>query len=118
MTNVYCLVDKITDGLSYSEGIFTNSNAFKNSNIDNATLHVPSSSIDAYKYTAPWCEFGNIVALTDDELDPSNIVLTNYDSSPYPIKYFNLDGKRIPKPQRGLNIIKMSDGTTKKMFIK
>ena len=86
--------------------------------IENATLHVPASSIDAYKNTRPWSRFGNIVALTDDDLKPSSIVLTNSDSSPYPIKYFNLDGKRVPKPQRGLNIIKMSDGTTKKMFIK
>jgi hypothetical protein len=87
-------------------------------NIENATLQVPASSIDAYKNTRPWSRFGNIVALTDEELDPSSIVLTNSDSSPYPINYFNLDDKRIPKPQRGLNIIKMSDGTTKKMFIK
>ena len=87
-------------------------------NIENATLHVPSFSIEAYKNTEPWCDFGNIVALTDEELDPSSIFLTNSDSSPNPINYYNMDGKRIPKPQRGLNIIKMSDGTTKKIFIK
>ena len=87
-------------------------------NIENATLQVPASSIDAYNETNPWCLFGNIVALTDDELNPTSIVLTNTDKPLYPTDYFNLDGKRIPKPQRGLNIIKMSDGTTKKMFIK
>ena len=79
---------------------------------------MPAGSIEDYRATAPWRDFGNIVALTDEDLDPSSIVLTNSDGSPYPIKYFNLDGKRVPKTQRGLNIIKMSDGTTKKMFIK
>ena len=118
MTNVYCLVDKISDGSSNSEGLFTDIYTFDNSVIKNTTLHVPASSIDAYKNTAPWCDFGNIVALTNEGSDSSSIVLTNSDSSTYPVNYFNLDGKRIPKPQRGLNIIKMSDGTTKKMFIK
>ena len=118
LTNAYCLVDHISDGSSDSEGIFAAPNAFFGIYLENATLHVPASSIDAYKNTAPWCDFGNIVALTDEELDPSSIVLTNSDSSPNPIYYFNLDGKRISKPQRGLNIIKMSDGTTKKIIIK
>lgn len=31
--------------------------------------------------------------------------------------YYSLDGKRLAKPQRGLNIIRMSDGTTKKVII-
>jgi hypothetical protein len=118
LSDVYCLVDQISDGSSDSEGIFAAPNAFFDIYLENATLHVPASSIDAYKTTYPWCDFGNIVALTEEESDPSSIVLTNSDSSPYPIKYFNLDGKRISKPQRGLNIIKMSDGTTKKIFIK
>ena len=30
---------------------------------DNTTLHVPNASIDAYKTTAPWSQFKNIVAM-------------------------------------------------------
>ena len=30
-------------------------------------------------------------------------------------KYYSIDGKRLSQPQKGLNIIKMSDGTTRKV---
>ena len=98
--------------------LYTNTKAFEGSYVEYTTLHVPASAINTYKTTEPWSGFGEIVALTDEELDPSSIVLTNSDSSPYPINYYNMDGKRIPKPQRGLNIIKMSDGTTKKELLR
>ena len=34
-----------------------------------ATLHVPTASIEAYKTTSPWSEFGTIVEIEDDELE-------------------------------------------------
>lgn len=39
------------------------SNAFENSYIEYSTLHVPANSINKYKETEPWKNFGNIVAL-------------------------------------------------------
>ena len=33
-------------------------------------------------------------------------------------EYYTLDGKRLKAPQKGVNIIRMSDGTTKKVIIK
>lgn len=39
------------------------SDAFENSYIEYATLHVPANSINKYKETEPWKNFGNIVAL-------------------------------------------------------
>ena len=32
--------------------------------------------------------------------------------------YYSPDGKRLPAPQRGLNIVRTPDGTTKKVFVK
>ena len=34
------------------------------------------------------------------------------------VQYYSIDGKRISTPQRGLNIIRTSDGTTKKIIVK
>ena len=34
---------------------------------------------------------------------------------PVPSKYYTLDGKQLSAPQKGLNIVKMSDGTTRKV---
>ena len=31
---------------------------------------------------------------------------------------YALDGREIAQPQKGLNIVKMSDGTTRKVFVK
>ena len=37
--------------------LFRRGNAFANSDIEYTTLHVPTTSIDAYKKTAPWSGF-------------------------------------------------------------
>jgi hypothetical protein len=74
LTDVYCLVDKLSNGrIVDDQHLDTDYSAFYNSYIEYATLHVPASAIDAYKNTEPWCHFGEIVALTDDEtLNPGD----------------------------------------------
>ena len=45
----------------YAEAVpSTDYYAFVDSNIENATLHVPASAIEAYKTTEPWSDFGTI----------------------------------------------------------
>ena len=80
-----------------------------------ATLHVPASSVAAYKETYPWSEFGRIVVLTDDDPTPTGMnslkAADNIKEATY-----SLDGRHLSNPQRGLNIVRMSDGTTKKVI--
>ncbi len=54
LMDVYCYAKEIPN---------TDSDAFNQSNIGNATLHVPAVSIDSYKATSPWNGFGKIVPL-------------------------------------------------------
>ena len=55
---------KLTDVTCMAENVpFTSSDAFEGSLIEYATLHVPEASIEAYKVTAPWCNFKNIVSV-------------------------------------------------------
>ena len=56
--NVYCYAEEVPSAIS---------DAFDDSNIKNATLHVPASSIEAYKTTAPWSDFGTIKAIEGTE---------------------------------------------------
>ncbi|MBR4644320.1 MAG: leucine-rich repeat protein [Bacteroidaceae bacterium] len=51
----------------------TGKDVFKDSNIASATLHVPASSIEQYKTTLPWSNFGNFVGLT-----PASIEINEY----------------------------------------
>ena len=57
LKDVYCLAEKVPT---------TESNAFYNSNIANATLHVPAVAIDAYRDAEPWNQFKEIVSLEGD----------------------------------------------------
>ena len=109
MKDVFCYANDVPT---------TNGEAFSETPIGNATLHVPAASIDIYKNAIEWQNFGNIVALTDDDPNPTGIESTKEDKISYPVSTYTIDGKRINKAQRGLNIIKMSDGTTKKVIIK
>lgn len=58
----YC--SKLTDVYCYAESVpSTGSDAFTESNIQNATLHVPGSKA-AYEAVSPWNGFGEIVEMT------------------------------------------------------
>lgn len=100
------------------EGLYTHLPAFTESYLQNMTLHVPAASIESYRSMEPWRQFGNIVALTDDDLKPTGMVLLKEDDHSYPVCTYSIDGRHLQKEQRGLNIIRMSDGTTKKVMIK
>lgn len=43
-------------------------NQFDGSYIEYATLHVPSAVINDFKATEPWCNFGKIVPIDDEEI--------------------------------------------------
>ena len=60
----------LTDVHCYAENVpSTPWNAFNNSPISTATLHVPAASLEAYKTTHPWYEFGTIAIEYDAEID-------------------------------------------------
>ena len=74
-----------------AEDVFTNRT--------NAILYVPEGSKSAYQTADYWKEFKEIV-----EIDPSGIdqIMSNDKNN---ATIFTLDGKRIKKPQKGINII-------------
>ena len=54
--NVYCYAEKV---------LSADRSSFDDSNIKNATLHVPASAIEAYKITTPWSNFRTIKAIEE-----------------------------------------------------
>lgn len=77
LTDVYCLAKNIPE---------TVTNAFDNSNIDKATLHVPKGSLEAYHATEPWSGFGKFVAEEESE----SLEISSAGQLPYYSQY-NLD---------------------------
>lgn len=51
--------------------------------------------------------------------DGSTVILgLNGSDKPVAMQYFSLDGKKLSAPQKGINVVKMSDGTSKKVLVK
>ena len=47
----------------------------------------------------------------------TSVIGINGADQPVAQQYFSLDGKKLSAPQKGLNIVKMSDGTTHKVIV-
>ena len=109
LKDVYCYAEQVPD--TYDGSLF------ESSAIGEATLHVPVASIYNYESTAPWSGFGIIVPLTDGDPIPTAIkdIPCNITDDG---QYFTIDGKRSATPRRGVNIIRMDDGTTRKFVVK
>ncbi len=85
---------------------------FYNCHVEYATLHVPEASISVYQENDVWKDFGNTVALTSED---TGVNSANLDSKKI-VSYYSLDGQSIKSRTHGFFIVKMSDGTTRKVF--
>ena len=79
------------------------------------TLLVPDGSLISYQAADQWKEFF-FMDLDPDGIKPiENGKLTMDNDAD---DWYDLNGRKLSKPQRGINIIRMSDGTTKKVLLK
>ena len=118
LTEVYCLADNVPS---------TNDKAFYGSAIKSATLYVPQLSVDVYSETSPWSKFGTIIGLTQDEIDGIEEIK---DDSLTPAlskgegEWYDLSGRKTNSLPSGrsvgghINIVRHSDGTTRKVMVK
>ncbi len=95
------------------EGKSSNEPVFSTFTYINATLYVPEGTLIKYKSVKGWRDF-----LFIEEGIPSGIEGVKTDVDKTEVSRYTLDGKKLSEPQEGINIIKMSDGTTKKVIVK
>lgn len=69
LENVYCYSEKVPS---------TNTNAFENSYINGSTLYVPAASINAYKTTVPWSDFGTFKTIEGGSTQRCKIPTISY----------------------------------------
>ena len=77
----------------------------------NPTLHVPVGCRSVYANAECWKNFSNIV----EDLSAIEDVA---DDNPSVVKLYNLDGQESDGTEKGIYIVKYSDGTTKKVLVK
>ncbi len=80
------------------------------------TLIVPQGYVDAYRTAPQWKEFFFM-----DEVDPDGI--KDIKNEELRMKngegdWYDLSGRKLDKPQNGINIIRYADGTSKKVLVK
>lgn len=90
----------------------TVANKVTTSNCPNMTLHVPSGTLDAYKSAPVWGTFGTIL---DDANSVSEIDVDDADSI---LNIYDMQGKEQRELTPGINIVRYSNGTVRKVIVK
>ncbi len=87
-------------------------NALNDINKFNCTLHIAEGTLSAYQAADQWKDFFFI----NDDL-PNAIVGIDSENLKEVSRY-NINGCKIDIPQKGINIIRYKDGSTKKVLVK
>ena len=84
---------------------------FNECDAKNCTVYVPKGTYDAYKSS----EFGYFEKIV--EFDASGIDKVTTSTNAKEVSRYSVNGKRLSAPAKGLNIVKYSDGSVKKVVV-
>ena len=85
---------------------------FKGFDISKCTLYVPLGTKQAYSETEVWRDYGEI-----KEYDVSGVDKVDNYSEAKEVSRYSLDGQRLSAPVKGLNIVRYSNGSIKKVVV-
>ena len=85
---------------------------FSETNLGKCTLYVPQGTEQDYWLADVWGDFGNIV-----EYDPTGIDKVTTSTDAKELSRYSVNGQRLSAPAKGLNIVKYSDGSVKKVVV-
>ena len=102
LTSIYVYTKKLPELGSY---VFTGCDA------KNCTVYVPKGTIDDYKLS----KFGYFEKIV--EFDASGIDKVTTSTNAKEVSRYSANGQRLSAPAKGLNIVKYSDGSVKKVVV-
>ena len=102
LTSIYAYMEKLPE---------TGSNLFLGCDAKNCTVYVPKGTGDAYF----WSSFGYFDKIV--EFDATGIDKTTTSTDVEEVSRYSLNGQRLVGPTKGLNIVKYSDGSVKKVAV-
>lgn len=82
--------------------------------LNTITVYVPKGSLAAYLSADGWRNFFNIKEM-DTSTGVNNIQIAD---NVVEVARYSIDGKRLSAPQKGINIVEMSDGSRQKVLVK
>ena len=96
----------------YAEKVPGYSNVFEGVDAKKCTLYVPMGTRDDYLHSLFGTYFENIV-----EFDATGIDKTTISTDVEEVARYSVNGQRLSAPTKGLNIVKYSDGSVKKVAV-
>ena len=87
------------------------SNVFDGCNASECIVYVPKGTYQDY-WLSEFGYFDNIV-----EFDPTGVDAVSTSNDAKEVSRYTVDGQQLSAPTKGLNIVKYSDGTTKKVMV-
>ncbi len=109
----YCTSLKQVTSLNPQPPVCDDSDVFFSVDMNTCVLSVPSGATELYADAEVWKDFKNI-----EEIGESGISSIAVDGQAIITNRYTLDGKQVSVPQRGINILRYADGTTKKVMVK
>ena len=103
LTSIYAYMEKLPE---------TGSNLFLGCDAKNCTVYVPKGTGNAYFRSAEFGYFYNIV-----EFDATGIDKVAISTNAQEVSRYSANGQRLSAPAKGLNIVKYSDGSVKKVVV-
>ena len=102
LTSIYAYLEKIP---------VLGSNVFYGCDAKNCTVYVPKGTYDAYKSS----RFGYFEKIV--EFDATGIDKVTTSTNAKEVSRYSANGQRLSAPAKGLNIVKYSDGSVKKVAV-
>ena len=102
LTSIYAYAEKVPEIGSY---------AFGGCDAKKCTIYVPKGTYDDYRLS-DFDYFENIV-----EFDATGIDKTTTSTDVEEVSRYSVNGQRLAGPTKGLNIVKYSDGSVKKVTV-